>query len=88
MKVESVKYLRRELCFAGTDRARKMADKAENNLVKMTVENERLKDEQKAALRKEQEEIKKMYEDGLSLESISRYKNKDIPEIKKILGID
>ena len=38
-------------------------------------------------LRKDKEERKRMYEDGLSLESISKYKNRDIPEIKKIIGV-
>ena len=71
---------------ARADKAQDKVSKAENRLVEMTVENKRLKEEQEAALQKDKEEIKKMYEDGLSLETISKYKKRDVSEIKKIIG--
>ena len=59
------------------NKAEARADKAESTL----------KEKQEAALRKDEEEIKRMYEDGLSPEKISMYKNKDVAEVERILGV-
>ena len=59
------------------NKAEARADKAESTL----------KEKQEAALRKDEEEIKRMHEDGLSPEKISMYKNKDVAEVKRILGV-
>ena len=79
----TVKYMMDELQEkkdkekARADKEKARADKAESTL----------KEKQEAALRKDEEEIKRMYEDGLSPEKISMYKNNDVAEVKRILGV-